>query len=136
MKYLILTLIALGLAANPMQAGEKKRFVLYAVMLEKTPVELSDGAKWRMDKGDTFPLSMYKNNMTKVVLQLAGVTFWVDADKVQVIEEKDVTHEQMETYRQNVETYLANRARQWKEKAADSDKPKTPGNTLFPTLGQ
>jgi len=140
MKYLILTLIAFGLSASPMQAGEKqagekKHFLLYAVLLDKTPVELSDGAKWMMDKGDTFPLTMYKNNQTKVVLQLAGVTFWVDTDKVQVLQEKDVTHEQMETYRQNVETYLNARARQWKEKATDKDKP-APGGTLFPTIGQ
>jgi hypothetical protein len=111
-------LIALAVGALPIRAQEKKHYVIYAMLLEKAPVELSDGARWMMDKGDTFPVEMFKEGGTKVVLQLAGVNFRVDAQKVKVIEEKDITAEQLASYRANVETYLTNRSRQWKEQAA------------------
>ena len=95
-------------------AQEKKRFVLYASLLESTPVQLSDGAKWQMDKGDTFPIVMFKEQRTKVILQLAGSSFMINTDRVRVIEEKDATPEQLTNYRNNVANYLESRAAKWK----------------------
>jgi lipopolysaccharide export LptBFGC system permease protein LptF len=99
-------------------AQEKKRFVLYAALTEDMPVQLADGAKWMMDKGDTFPIVMFKEQQTKVILQLAGTSFIVPANKAQVIEEKDVTAQQLASYRQNVANYLDTRAEKWKAEQA------------------
>lgn len=109
--------IALFLCASAL-AQEKKRFVLYAMLTEDMPVQLADGAKWMMDKGDTFPIVMFKEQQTKVILQLAGTSFFVAASKVQVIEEKDVTPQQLASYRQNVANYLDTRAEKWKAEQA------------------
>ena len=95
-------------------APEKKRFVLYATLLENTPVQLSDGSKWQMDKEDTFPVVMFKEQGTKVILQLAGTSFMIKADVVKVIEEKDVTTAQLANYRTNVSNYLESRSAKWK----------------------
>ena len=97
--------------------AEKQAFVLYAALNENTPVEMADGSKWQMDKGDTFPLVMFKEQQTKVVLQLAGTTFLIHADRVKIIVAKDVTPEQMATYRNNVKSYIQNRSEDWKAKA-------------------
>ena len=98
-------------------AQEKKRFMLYASFLEDTPVQLADGAKWQMDKGDTFPVVMYKEQQTKIILQLAGTNFMVMANRVKVFEEKDLTEAQLTTYRTNVRNYLESRSEKWKEQA-------------------
>jgi hypothetical protein len=118
MKSLLLLFIVSGLAFSPARAGEKKPYVLYAVLLESTPVDLADGAKWVMDKGDTFPVVMFKEQQTKAILQLAGTTFRVDTSRLKLVEEKDITPAQLGSYRHNVETYISNRSRQWKEQAA------------------
>lgn len=110
--------ILLAVLCAPSVAEEKKRFVLYASLLESTGVQLADGAKWMMDKGDTFPVMMYKEQHTKLLLQLAGTTFLVPAERVKVLEEKDVTPEQLATYRDNVKTYLEGRAAKWKNEEA------------------
>ena len=102
------------LCGTSLSAAEKKRFVLYAMLKETVPVKLADGAKWVMAEGDTFPLLMYKEDQTKVVLQLAGTNFMVNASSVQVIAEKAITEAQMETYRQNVKTYLDSQTEAWK----------------------
>ena len=98
-------------------AQEKKRFVLYAMFLEKTPVALADGAKWMMDKGDTFPVVMFKEQQTKVILQLGGTSFLAPTNKVQVIEEKDITPDHLASYRQNVANYIESRSEKWKAQA-------------------
>ncbi len=98
-------------------AQEKKRYVLYAMLSETTPVQLADGAKWQMDKGDTFPVVMFKERQTKIILQLGGTTFMINADRVQTIEEKDLTEAQLATYRNNVSNYLESRSEKWKEQA-------------------
>jgi hypothetical protein len=118
MKSLLLIFIVSGLTLSPARSAEKKHYILFATLLEKTPVELADGAKWIMDKGDTFPVIMFKEGQTKVVLQLAGTSFWMDANRVKAVEEEDITPAQLATYRHNVETYISNRARQWKEQAS------------------
>ena len=111
LAFIIALLLSLGTFAS---AQEKKRFVLYAALHESTPVQLADGAKWQMDKGDTFPVIMFKEQQTRVILQLAGTSFMLRADMVKIIEEKDVTPEQLTTYRNNVANYLESRAAKWK----------------------
>ncbi|MEI9894988.1 MAG: hypothetical protein WDN28_14140 [Chthoniobacter sp.] len=101
-----------------LHGAEKKHFVLYAVFTADTGVQLADGPRWKMDKGDTFPLVMFKERQTKVVLQLAGTTFTTEAANVQVLEEKDLTPEQAATYRNNVQHYLDSRAEKWKTEQA------------------
>jgi len=112
--YLLLILLSLGRFAP---AQEKKPYVLYAMLTEATPVVLADGAKWQMDKNDTFPVVMFKERQTKVILQLAGTTFMVSANRIQTIEEKNLTEAQLTTYRTNVSNYLESRSEKWKEQA-------------------
>ncbi len=118
MKSLLLLFVLSAAALFPAHGAEKKHYTLYATLLRAVPVELADGAKWMMDKGDTFPVIMFKERQTKAVLQLAGTNFWVDTDAIKTVEENDVTPEQLNNYRKNVETYISNRSRQWKEQAA------------------
>jgi hypothetical protein len=118
MKSLLILFIVSGLAFSPARGDEKKPYILYATLLESTPVDLADGAKWIMDKGDTFPVIMFKEHQTKAILQLAGTTFWVDTSRLKLVDEKAITPEQLASYRHNVETYISNRARQWKEQAS------------------
>ena len=118
MKSLLLIFIVSGLTLSPTRSAEKKHYVLYAMLLERTPVDLADGAKWIMDEGDTFPVIMFKEYQTKAILQLAGTSFWVDTDRLKLVEEKNITPAQLASYRHNVETYISNRSRQWKDQAA------------------
>ena len=101
-----------------LQAAEKKHFVLYAMFMANTDVHLADGAHWIMDKGDTFPVVMFKDQQTRIVLQLAGTNFMTEAVNVMVIQEKDVTEKQIATYRVNVQRYLDGRVEQWKSEQA------------------
>jgi hypothetical protein len=110
----LLLLIATLLLPSALRAGEKKHFVLYATLIAETRVEMADGSHWIMDKGDTFPVMMFKEQQTKVVLQLAGTNFTTETARVKVIEEKDVTPEQMVTYRTNVQHYIDGRTEKWK----------------------
>jgi len=112
-RFISSLLIVLALCTTSV-AQEKKRYVLYATFLEETPVQLADGAKWIMDKGDTFPVSMFKEQRTKVILQLAGTTFMTETVRVKTIEEKDVTPEQLATYRTNVQNYINSRSEKMK----------------------
>ena len=102
-------------AARP---AEKKRFALYGMLLDNIPVDLADGAQWMMDKGDTFPVIMFKEAQTKVLLQLAGTNFLVETKHVKVIDEKNLTAGELASYRRNVQTYIDTRSDQWKERAA------------------
>ena len=117
MKLLCLFVAVLILVPAPAHAAGKKRFALYATLLDSLPVELADGAQWMMDKGDTFPVVMFKDQQSKVVLQLAGTTFLIDTKHVNVIEEKDLTAERLASYRRNVQTYIDTRSDQWKKRA-------------------
>ena len=115
--FFILVLVLGCSAARAAEKGhptEKKHFVLYAMFLANTRVQLAEGSEWIMDKGDTFPLAMYKEHGTKVVLQLSGTTFMTSTANVQIIEEKDITPEQLATYKANVEHYLDGQAEKWK----------------------
>lgn len=109
-------LLLAALWSTGAQEPEKKRFVLYAQLLEETPVELSDGAKWVMDKGDCFPVYMFKEQQTKVVLQLASATFWTDAKRVRILKAAD-EGKALESYRRNVDSYLKSQSKKWREGA-------------------
>jgi len=121
MKSLLLLLIVSSLAFSPARGKEKKPYILYATLLERTLVDLADGAKWSMDKGDTFPVIMFKEHQTKAILQLAGTTFWIDTDRLKLVEENEITPAQLATYRHNVETYISTWGRHWKERAASKN---------------
>src|ERR1700760_4817350 len=92
-KSLLISLLLLVSTSllSPAQEKEKMRCVLYGILLESLPVTLADGSRWEMDKGDTFPVMMYKEQRTKIILQLGGTSFLVDTNKVKVIEEKELT---------------------------------------------
>jgi hypothetical protein len=124
--FLILVLVIGCSATRAAEKGhpaEKKHFVLYAMFLANTRVQLAEGSEWIMDKGDTFPLMMYKEHGTKVVLQLSGTSFITSTANVQVVEEKDITPEQLATYKANVEHYLDGQAEKWKAAQAQGAPP-------------
>ena len=117
MKLLCLFLAILLCVPAPGHSAAKKRFALYAMLLDTLPVDLADGAQWMMDKGDTFPVVMYKDQQTKVVLQLAGTSFVIEAKHVRVFEDKELTAAALASYRRNVQTYIDTRSDQWKKRA-------------------
>ena len=117
MKSLCLLLALLVSVSQPAQAAEKKHFTLYGMLLDTLPVDLADGAQWMMDKGDTFPVVMYKDQQTKIVLQLAGTSFVIEAKHVRVFEDKELTAAALASYRRNVQTYIDTRSEQWKKRA-------------------
>ena len=117
----ILTLLLLIAAVLPSGAGE--RVVLYVTLLENATTELSDGAKWQMDKGDCFPVVSYKESHTKVILQLASATFYVPADKTRVVSEKE-RPAALASYRVNVNTYINAVAARWRAAAEAGKAPK------------
>ena len=99
--------IALALTAHA------REYKLYAALNEDIPVELSDGAKWMMDKGDVFPVLMYKESQTKIVLQLAGANFTTDTKRVRILEPREVPAG-LVVYRKNVESYVKSISEKWK----------------------
>ncbi len=115
----LFTMLCLLAAALTAQAGE--RVMIYVLLLEKMPAELSDGSVWQMDKGDCFPVVAYKESHTKVILQLAGVSFAVATNKTRVLEEKEVPAG-LATYRANVNTFINGFAQRWRA-AAEAGKP-------------
>jgi hypothetical protein len=110
-------LLAVGL---PLQAQttvrDQKPFELYAQFLQDTRVELSDGAVWMMDKGDCFPIHMFKEQQTKVVLKMASATFQVDAANLKVLPES-LNETALVSYRKNLAQYLNGRPDAWKKDA-------------------
>ncbi len=112
-RLFVILFLALAVLATA-QAPSKKPLV-FALLLEDTPVELADGAKWMMDKGDAFPVIMFKEAGTKLVLQLAGTSFMVAAKNARVLDEKEVTEELVSVYRRNVASYLDGKAKKWRE---------------------
>jgi hypothetical protein len=106
-------------------AAPAREYKLYAALLEDVPVELSDGAKWMMDKGDVFPVLMYKDAQANVVLQLAGANFMIETKRVRILEPREVPAG-LVIYRKNVETYLKTKAEKWRASAEPkkSEEPK------------
>lgn len=113
MRSLLIALTLLALAAG----ASAKEFKLYAILLEETPVDLADGAKWIMDKGDVFPVIAYKERQTMIVLQLAGTTFWTETRRTRILQEKEIPAGLL-NYRKNVESYLKSRSEKWKAQAS------------------
>jgi hypothetical protein len=116
MKPLLLALFCLLGSFAPGHA-KGKPIVLFATLIADTPVTLEDGAQWMMDKGDAFPVLMFKEQQTKLVLQLAGTRFMIPADRVRVVEEKNITPAMRAAYRRNVESYLESQSKKWGEDA-------------------
>jgi hypothetical protein len=124
----LLFLATLAIVTSPAFAqNPKKEFKLYAQFTTDTRVELSDGAMWMMDKGDTFPVVAYKNLQKNIVLQLAGATFMTDAARVRILKDAEV-EAGLESYRKNVRAYLESRSSQLQSelKATPAPKPKEP----------
>ena len=105
LRILLLTVLALSV--------EAREYKLYAALTEDMAVELSDGAKWMMDKDDVFPILMFKDSQTKVALQLAGANFLTDTKRVRILEQHEVPAG-LVIYRKNVETYLKSISDKWK----------------------
>ncbi len=118
-KSLLLAVLCLLGSLNPAFA-KGKEIVLFATLLAETPVVLDDGAQWMMDKGDSFPVLMFKEQQTKLVLQLAGTRFMIPADRVRVSEDKAITPEMRANYRRNVETYLESQSKKWRGQAPET----------------
>src|SRR5262245_34884103 len=115
MRTLLFCLASLLLATSPTFAQTKKKeFKLYAQFTLDTRVELSDGAMWMMDKGDTFPVVAYKNQQKNIVLQLAGATFMIDTARIRILKDEEV-EAGLEAYRKNVRAYLESRSGQLQE---------------------
>ncbi len=117
----LLTFFGILLLAAANLRAEGKKLLLFAMLTADTPVELADGAKWMMDKGDAFPVVMFKEQQTKLVLQLAGTTFLIPAANARVLEEKEVTEEVLAAYRRNVTSYIEGRTKKWRAAATKSD---------------
>jgi hypothetical protein len=113
MKVIVCLLAMLG-AVLPALASE--RVHLYARLTEDLLVELTDGSKWRMDKGDCFPVIAYKEAHTKLILQLAGSQFMVPAAKAVIVPAKEEA-DAVVKYRANVNTYINGYANRWRTEA-------------------
>jgi hypothetical protein len=108
-------------AANPEpattgSAKAKKSFAIYAQFVEDTMVELSDGSTWMMDKGDCFPVYMFKDQQTNVILQLADSTFWTRVIHVRIMKEAERKIAE-ESYRKTVENYHKAKAKAGQRRA-------------------
>jgi hypothetical protein len=66
-----------------------------------------------MDKGDVFPLVMYKDLRKNIVLQLAGTQFRIETKRVRILEPGEVA-QGLENYRKNVQAYLDSKAKRLK----------------------
>lgn len=120
-------LLALGLVVSAQNTvtPAKKPYERYAQFIEDTRVELSDGAVWMMDKGDCFPIYMFKEQQTKVVLKIASATFQVDAVNLKVLPESE-NEMALVSYRKNLAQYLNKQPDVWtteakKQKAATKE---------------
>jgi ferric-dicitrate binding protein FerR (iron transport regulator) len=85
----LLTMLLVGAVFLRAQQPAGRPYVRYAQFLEDTKVTLTDGSEWAMDKGDCFPIDMFKDQQTKVVLKLGSATFTTDRSRVRVMDEKE-----------------------------------------------
>lgn len=114
-------LLTFALSSAHLADAAGKKLLLFAMLTQDTPVDLEDGAKWMMDKGDAFPVVMYKEAGTKLVLQLAGTTFLIPVANVRVLEEKEVTEEVLTAYRRNVASYIDGKSKKWQAAAQGTE---------------
>jgi len=118
MKALIAILL-LAFCTVQSQAGE--RVVLYARLLADLNVELTDGSKWAMEKGDCFPVVAYKESHTKLILRLASTNFVVAGEHAAIVEEKE-TPAAVERYRATLQAYINGFSARWKANAEAATK--------------
>jgi hypothetical protein len=111
MKVILALLLLCALHAR---AGEP--VILFARLLEALPIQLIDGSKWQMEKGDCFPVIAYKEAHTKLFLQLAGTAFVVPATKAEIVEEKNFQTARA-SYRVTLANYLDAYASDWRKQA-------------------
>jgi len=104
-KILLPVLLIFSFLALVHAQPEKKRYIVYAEFQQDTMVDLSDGSKWAMDKGDCFPIYMFKERQTKVVLQLGAATFWTDATRVRIMTPAE-TEKAVVSYQKNLQNYM------------------------------
>jgi hypothetical protein len=115
---------ALLLALAP--TAPAREFKLYAILLEDTKVELSDGAVWVMDKGDVFPVEAYKNQQKNIILRLAGATFATETVVTRILKPDEV-EAGLEVYRKNVRAYLDSTSKKIQQHLVPGEgKEKTP----------
>jgi hypothetical protein len=112
----LLFLLLLVITPSSVQAQEKKPYVVYAEFVADTPADVSDGSKWMMDKGDCFPIHMFKDRHTKVILRLADATFMTDAYSVRVLKDSEADRGQ-KSYQKMVDKYLKAQADRVKKEA-------------------
>ncbi len=110
----LLAILLLALCTVHSRAGE--RVVLYARLLEDLTVELTDGSKWQMEKGDCFPVLAYKESHTKLILRLASTNFVVAGEHAAIVNEKE-TPASVERYRATLQTYINGFSARWKANA-------------------
>ncbi len=103
------------------QAFSAERVVLYARLLQDLTVELTDGSKWAMEKGDCFPVVAYKESHTKLILRLASTNFVVAGDDAAIVSEKD-TPAAIMRYRGTLQTYIDGFSARWKARAEAASK--------------
>ena len=118
MKALIAVLL-LAFCTGQSRAGE--RVVLYARLLQDLAVELTDGSKWQMEKGDCFPVVAYKESHTKLILRLASTNFVVVGDHAAIVSDKE-TPAAVERYRGTLQTYINGFSARWKANAEAATK--------------
>lgn len=111
----------LAFLACILTSSAKERVLLYARLTDNLLVELTDGSKWQMDKGDCFPVVAYKEAHTKLILQLAGAQFMVPTAKTKIVPEKELD-DAVAKYRANVNTYISGFASRWKAEAEGAKK--------------
>ena len=124
----LFTLITVTLAfiTAPAVAQEKKRYIRYAEFIVDTEVQVSDGSVWRMDKGDCFPIHMFKDQQTRVILQLDTATFSAPMYSVQMVPERDEKRASA-AYQKMVDNYLQSKARALKaQQQQEKEKSKAP----------
>jgi len=108
-------------------AASAREYKLYAMILDDTKVELSDGAVWMMDKGDVFPVESYKNQQQQIVLRLAGATFLTETSRTRILKAEEMG-DGVENYRKNVRAYLESTSKKLQQRleAAAKEKKQQP----------
>ena len=104
------------LALCIVQACGADRVTLYARLREDLAVELTDGSKWAMEKGDCFPVVAYKESHTKLVLRLASTNFVVLSEHAEIVTDKDAAAA-LERYRGTLQVYIEGFSARWKARA-------------------
>ena len=113
-KSLLLMLAVVCLIEGRASAQAKKHYKLYAKLIGRLEAPLADGGHLQAEKGDVFPVIMFKEQQSKAVLQLAGTSFLITTDWITQVEENELSPEEVASYRRNVQAYLDWRATQAK----------------------